>query len=168
VTYNEAITEFKKIAHELWKNIEDSDLVFHNKGYRPSSTATVVIGAGNKAVPKNLGRLIYHKPKYYDVYLAPKLFELADEDIIKILKHEAIHLGIFKHNIEFRALANKIGSTISLFGLDKKPTIQVKVGSRFVDTEYSFDTMEIAMNHARRHYHDPQSKYYKANLRVMG
>ncbi|MFA6118178.1 MAG: YgjP-like metallopeptidase domain-containing protein [Sphingomonas sp.] len=98
------------------------------------------------AVPAPTGpdHLIAYCREGYTLLVSDKLLALDDAMIMRVLVHEAIHLGFPNHGADFRRLCNKHGAIVSQHGIeqgaDYRIQVQRKEGARFktfatVDTE---------------------------------
>jgi hypothetical protein len=94
--------------------------------------------------PTGPGHLLTYCRDGYTLLVSDKLLALDDAMIMRVLVHEAIHLGFPNHGADFRRLCNKHGAVVSQAAIEKgedyKIQVQRKDGSRFktfatVDTE---------------------------------
>ena len=67
----------------------------------------------------NLGR-------FWSLWSLPRIMELPEDKLVKVLKHEAIHMGYYQHNKDFLDLASKVGATYSEASFDT-PGILIEV-----------------------------------------
>jgi len=99
----------------------------------------------------------------------PIFFTYSKEDIDRILIHEAIHLGIHRHDTRFREMCLEHGGSLTRNHLtEKKIKLQIKKGNRFVDFEYNgkiptFDTIKEAKDYGMTYL----CMYPKARLRAF-
>lgn len=61
---------------------------------------------------------IYRYCREYTLQLSPRFMKLPEDRMIKVLKHEAIHMGYRYHNQDFLELASKVGATSSEASFD--------------------------------------------------
>jgi len=126
--------KFLKSGKQVWKNWDDTNIDFDFKIVPPAKRkeryARVIVDS--RAKGSAIGRTLIKYPKKVTVEGNENLFDLKQEIIDKVIKHEAIHIGIMDHNRDFDRIATEVGTGISMrkmmgrgFGLE------IKEGSRF-------------------------------------
>jgi hypothetical protein len=162
MTDNRRIESLKKIlrnefidnAEEVWTNFRDVAinsrlrLKFeikkkHEKKYLAS------VNYRRIETPVSINRYLLRIPREATVIAREDLFEKDKDFIKKILKHEAIHLGIAGHGQKFEEVANKVGtfSTENLIS-GGGYMVQEKIGKRF-KTVKTFNDKNEAWSYAR-------------------
>ena len=123
---------FHEAARRIWRNADFALDHTRLSSLPPPSDSKVLAAVGHTGPQKAIGDSIYRRSSHYTLYLSPRLFSMSDEDIRKVMTHEAIHLGISGHPADFREMARKHGATITEEGLeDPGIHLEVKQGARY-------------------------------------
>lgn len=101
--------------------------------------------------PKAIGNSWYQAAREYRLHIGKQAFTYDRERFIKTLRHEAIHLGIMKHNDQFFEIARAKGATLTgshEIGLGYRVEVQDAKGGRFKLVK-SFDNEADAVKFQR-------------------
>lgn len=159
--------KFWKETNATWGNFfERNKVEFDFEITEPKKTHARVIYPEGRT-PRAISRTIVSFPRYNDdkkvkVQAGTDLFNLDEEIINKVIKHEVVHLGHPNHDKNFRRVAREIGTDISMSQiLGKGFRVQVKEGSRYKDAK-TFQTMDEAVN-----FGTELNKKLHKNMRIL-
>jgi len=141
--------KFVEIARNIW-----GDAIVDQMDIRYEIAPKKVKIAGLATTRSKLAARRCHGFYKINVLLAnPIFFTYNKEDIDRILIHEAVHLGIHRHDARFREMCLEHGGSLTHNHLiEKKVKLQIKKGNRFVDFEYNgkiptFNTIKEAKDY---------------------
>jgi len=156
--------KFLKASREVWENFDKTNIDFEFEITPPQRTHARVIIDSN-AKPKSIGNLLLRVPKKAKIQAGTDLFNLKEEIIDKIIKHEAIHIGNMQHNRDFERLARKVGTGISMRQIQGLGYgLEVKKGNRFKEYKVGskIETFDDALNLGKE-----LSKKLNAKVRIL-
>ena len=143
--------KFLQSGKEVWKNWDNAKIDFNFKIAPKKERKYARVIVDKRANPTSQGRYLTKYPKQVTVEANENLFNLKEEMINKILKHEAIHVGNLKHNRNFDKVAREVGTGITIRQMmGKGYGLQIKEGKRYKDYEKSFPTIQDAINFGRQ------------------
>jgi len=145
---------FSSIAKEIWgKHIDEIKLRCEQKIMKTDRFASLSHDA--RCNPKAFDDRLLIFCKEYVLQISPRLLDLPENKLNRVLKHEAIHIGHHKHSKDFMMVATKFNAPFSEAMLERDTiAIQVKNDKgRFVEI-MSANTIEEAqkkgMEYARK------------------
>jgi len=145
--------KFLKSGKNVWSNWDSANIDFDFAIVPPAKKgkkyARVIVD--KRAKGKAIGRSLIRYPKKVRVEANRDLFGLKSDIIDKVIKHEAIHIGIMDHNRDFDRIATEVGTGISMRKMMGKGFgVEVKEGSRFKELpDKEFKTIDEAVAFGR-------------------
>jgi len=119
------LPRFKTISKEIWGDVVDKmTITCELKTMKTNNLAS--LSRDSRCNPQAIDNHLYRYCKEYTLQLSPRLLELPDDRLEKVLKHESIHMGYFRHDRNFLDLASKVGATFSEASFDT-PGILIEV-----------------------------------------
>ena len=120
-----------------------------------------------------IGNLIIGMARKYEIKYHPRLKSEPPDIYEKIIKHEVLHLGLSKHDREFRNAAKKWGTAPSEKGIKGDGKIRLKYRlkpRKFVELkEPEFDDPDVAVRYARNILNSPEeTKIFKEIHNIEG
>jgi len=138
--------KFEEIAREIW-----GDSIIDQMEIKFEISEDKVNLAGLAAVRSRFSARRCHGFFKKNIFIAnPALFTYDKKDIDRVLIHEAVHLGIHRHDTKFHSICLKHGGTLTKTHLkENKIKLQIKKGTRYIDLvdngkTPTFDTLELA------------------------
>ena len=145
---------FKKEAKKIWKSkLIDKIKIDVSIEKRHEMMA---LRHSRDIIPDACGDSLYRCPSKATVVINPKAMKLPKKTFTDLIRHETLHLGYCKHDVNFRRLAEqkKIPVTFSQ-ALGGKYKVQQKIGSRY-QTVKEFNTLQ----EARIYFYNAGSKKF--------
>ena len=154
---DQAFRMFKEAARKVWRNSDFVEQAVSLSHEEPKGDVLASLAyAGNV---RAIGDSLIVRSKHYTLRIADALLAKDETTIMKIMIHEAVHLGYPRHDADFRRLVREHGGAVSESATgDDSIKVQMKKGSRF-ETIKTFDDEHEAMKWAKEQMKINPGKY---------
>jgi hypothetical protein len=156
VNRDEILQRFKAAAARVWGDNAVFSTQFFVASEEPRTQdnglpvyAAIMHSDGCK--PRASGRHLIQRCSGYKLLVSDRLLLQPDDMIEKVLLHEAIHMGHWKHTQEFREVAREVGAAVSGSAAEAGQNVikvQKKVGARY-QTVKTFEDEDEATTWAK-------------------
>ena len=146
VTREEAFQLFKDAIRKVWGD-RGHDFVLPVlvlSAEEPAGGFQASIAHPGNERPMVIGSSLIRRCSRYTLRIADRLLALGRDATWKIMVHEAVHVGIINHGVDFRRLVREHGGAVSEMASENAGAIEVqqKKGSRFVTVRTFEDEAE--------------------------
>lgn len=154
ITDSDIQRDFIKWAEKIWGesfttpyNEKRTVLVFRENPKHKFLMSVIYNPRGVRVI----GDFIFGIAPKYEITWSPRL-KSEDKDIYeKTIKHEVLHLGLSKHDREFKRMASKWGTSASEMSIKgEKPILKVQIRPRkYQKVDMEFENEDEASTYAR-------------------
>jgi len=146
------LPKFKTISKDIWGNVVDNiEIKCERKTEKTHHLASLSRPA--TCTPLAIDGHLLRYCREYTLQLSPRIQELSEKKLTRILKHEALHMGYSRHTRDFLDIASKIGAPFSEFSIEKNViAIEAKSNGRYktiMTATTPYDAEKMAREYAR-------------------
>ncbi len=149
---------FRREAKRVWGNEELLNKIALKIEFREQKSPVMVLAYSGR--PYTIGETLVRVPRKMTLILSSEI-ELTKKELKELLRHESIHIGYPRHDHNFRRVAKKDKTPLTVrHARSGLFTVQIKVGHRY-QTVKELKTMEEAEVFA-----DSLAKKQKGRIRI--
>lgn len=149
----EVLPKFRRAAGEVWRNWDtvEKQVVLRCEPKTKQTENLASLSRSARCKPMAIEDELARTCKEYVLQITPRLGTLSENQLERILRHEALHIGYPSHSKEFLDMATKVGASYSESSLDENVIKVQRKEGRFYKTFHTEKTPSEAEAYGRQY-----------------